>query len=595
MGLKVVGRLMGFLVPYWYQVLGAVVLVFTVTGLGIVNPLITEQIIDVFIPNGQMNMLMLFCFLVVGLAILKGVLTFGQRYIMEYTAQRVIYDIRNRLYQHLQELSFSFYDQAQTGELMSRLTADVETLRHFLGMGLINLTTHALTIVVILTILIRKDWKLTLVSLAAMPFLIWAVTQFATKVRPTFRQVQEQMAKLTSVLQENVTGVRVVRAFAREEHEIEKFDGQNRTYYDKNLKSVRLQAYYGPLMNFVSGVMGTLVLWFGGYEVINGHLSVGSWMAFNTLLIQLIMPVRMFGWLVSLFQRAAASGQRIFEVLDTKSEVADLPDATDLPPVKGHVRFENVHFSYDKRTPVLEGINLDAEPGQTIAILGATGSGKSSVINLIPRFYDPTKGRVLIDGHDIRQVTMDSLRRQIGIVLQETFLFSSSIKDNIAYGKPNATMEEIIEAAKAAHIHDFIVSLPQGYETVIGERGVGLSGGQKQRVAIARALLMEARILILDESTSSVDTETEYAIQQAFAKLMERCTTFVIAQRLSTVRNANKIVVLDKGHIGEEGTHEELLQLDGIYSKIYEMQLRPQEKSAASGSDYRVAATGGDC
>lgn len=586
---------MGFLAPYWYQVLGAVVLVFTVTGLGIVNPLITEQIIDVFIPNGQMNMLLLFCSLVVGLAILKGLLTFCQRYVMEYTAQRAIYDIRNRLYQHLQELSFSFYDQAQTGELMSRLTADVETLRNFLGMGLINLTTNALTIVFILTILIRKDWKLTVVSLCTMPFLIWAVAQFATKVRPTFRQVQEQMAKLTSVLQENVTGVRVVRAFAREEHEIEKFDQQNRTYYTKNLTSVRLQAYYGPLMNFVSGIMSTLVLWYGGYEVINGHLSVGSWMAFNTLLIQLIMPVRMFGWLVSLFQRAAASGQRIFEVLDTKSEVADAPDATVLPPVSGQVRFENVHFSYDKRTPVLEGINLEAEPGQTIAILGATGSGKSSVINLIPRFYDPTEGRVLIDGHDIRKVTLDSLRRQIGIVLQETFLFSASIKENIAYGKPDASMEEISEAAKAAHIHDFIVSLPQGYDTVIGERGVGLSGGQKQRVAIARALLMDARILILDESTSSVDTETEYAIQQAFAKLMERCTTFVIAQRLSTVRNAHKIVVLDKGHIGEEGTHEELLRRGGIYSQIYEMQLRPQEKGEVSDPGYRAAALGGDC
>lgn len=316
-------------------------------------------------------------------------------------------------------------------------------------------------------------------------------------------------------------------------------------------------------------------------------------MVFNTLVAQLIQPVRMFGWLVSMVQRASASGQRIFEILDTQSDVIDAPDAKILPPLEGHVRMENVTFSYDNRINVLEDINLDIQPGQTIAILGSTGSGKSSLINLVPRFYDPQKGRILIDGHDIRNVTIDSLRRQIGIVLQETFLFNDSLRNNISYGRPESSIEEIIEAAKAAKIHDFIMTLPQGYDTVVGERGVGLSGGQKQRMAIARALLMEAKVLILDESTSSVDTETERAIQQAFAKLTENSTTFVIAQRLSTIRNADRIIVLDKGRIVQEGTHEELIiQEGGIYHQIYQMQLRPQEETPVEAGNQTIGNGG---
>ena len=348
----------------------------------------------------------------------------------------------------------------------------------------------------------------------------------------------------------------------------------------RSMVSVKLEAFYGPLMSFISTMGTVFLIWYGGMKVVNGSISLGEWMVFNTLIAQLIQPVRMFGWLVSMVQRASASGQRIFEIIDTQSDVTDAPGAQVLPPLQGHVRMEKVSFSYDNRTYVLEDVDLDVQPGQTIAILGSTGSGKSSLINLVPRFYDPQKGRILIDGHDLRDVTIDSLRRQIGIVLQETFLFNESLRNNISYGRPEASLEEIIEAAKAAKIHDFISTLPQGYDTVVGERGVGLSGGQKQRMAIARALLMEAKVLILDESTSSVDTETERAIQQAFLKLTENCTTFVIAQRLSTIRNADRIIVLDKGRIVQEGTHDDLLKQEGgIYYQIYQMQLRPQEES----------------
>ncbi len=559
--MNVYGRLMKeFMAKYWARYVLAFVLVNIFSIMALIAPLLTERIIDEFIPQGDLKGIALYAILVLGVATARALITFSQRYNIEFTAQKVIYDVRNRLYQHLQTLSFSFFDQNRTGELMSRMTSDVSTLQRAMGMGFINLFSNALTILYTLIILFSKNVQLTLMSLLFMPFLIWAVSQFSVKVRPTFRMVREQMGVFTAAMQESITGVRVVKAFAQEEYEVEKFRKENREYYEKNMVSVRLEAFYGPLMSFISTMGTVFLIWYGGMKVVNGSISLGEWTVFNTLIAQLIQPVRMFGWLVSMVQRASASGQRIFEILDTQSDVADAPGAQTLPPLQGHVRMENVSFSYDNRVFVLEEINLDIQPGQTIAILGSTGSGKSSLINLVPRFYDPQKGRILIDGHDLRDVTIDSLRRQIGIVLQETFLFNDSLRNNISYGRPSASLEEIIDAAKSAKIHDFIAALPQGYDTIVGERGVGLSGGQKQRMAIARALLMEAKVLILDESTSSVDTETERAIQQAFAKLTENCTTFVIAQRLSTIRNADRIIVLDRGRIVQDATHEDLLQ-----------------------------------
>jgi ATP-binding cassette subfamily B protein len=582
-----------FMAKYWARYVLAFVLVNIISIMALIAPLLTERIIDEFIPQGDLKGIALYAILVLGVATARALITFSQRYNIEFTAQKVIYDVRNRLYQHLQTLSFSFFDQNRTGELMSRMTSDVSTLQRAMGMGFINLFSNALTILYTLIILFSKNVQLTLMSLLFMPFLIWAVSQFSVKVRPTFRMVREQMGVFTAAMQESITGVRVVKAFAQEEYEVEKFRKENREYYEKNMVSVRLEAFYGPLMSFISTMGTVFLIWYGGMKVVNGSISLGEWTVFNTLIAQLIQPVRMFGWLVSMVQRASASGQRIFEILDTQSDVADAPGAQTLPPLQGHVRMENVSFSYDNRVFVLEEINLDIQPGQTIAILGSTGSGKSSLINLVPRFYDPQKGRILIDGHDLRDVTIDSLRRQIGIVLQETFLFNDSLRNNISYGRPSASLEEIIDAAKSAKIHDFISALPQGYDTIVGERGVGLSGGQKQRMAIARALLMEAKVLILDESTSSVDTETERAIQQAFAKLTENCTTFVIAQRLSTIRNADRIIVLDRGRIVQDGTHEDLLQQEGgIYHQIYQMQLRPQEETPMDASG-RTDGNGG--
>ena len=568
-----------FMAKYWARYLVAFLLVNIIALMSLISPLLTEKIIDVFIPAGDLSSIAIYAGLVLAVAIVKTAITFAQRYNIEFTAQKVIYDVRNRLYQHLQTLSFSFFDQNRTGELMSRMTSDVATLQRAMGMGFINLFSASLTIVYTLVLLFNMNWRLTMMSLIFMPFLIWSVTQFAVKVRPTFRMVRDQMGIFSAAMQESITGVRVVKAFAQEDFEIEKFLKENQNYYDKNLISVRLEAFYSPLMSFISNMGTVFLIWYGGRQVIGGSITLGEWTVFNTLLAQLIQPIRQFGMLISMVQRAVASGQRIFEVLDTQSDVADAPGAITLPPLAGHVVMDHVFFSYDNRTFVLEDICLEALPGQTIAILGSTGSGKSSVINLVPRFYDPQKGTVRIDGHDLKEVTIDSLRRQVGIVLQETFLFNDSLRNNIAYGKLDATLEDIISAAKAARIHEFIQTLPDGYETVVGERGVGLSGGQKQRMAIARALLMEAKVLILDESTSSVDTETEHAIQQAFAKLTENSTTFIIAQRLSTIRNADKIVVLDKGRIVQEGSHEELLlDTGGIYHQIYEMQLRPQEQ-----------------
>jgi len=511
---------------------------------------------------------------------------------MEWVGQRTIYDLRNRIYNHLQSLSFSFYDTAQTGELMSRATADVEQLRRFVTFGVMRLVGNFVTFVFVLFTLLAMDWKLTLLSLGTMPLLGWAVAAFNTRVRPRYRLIQEEMAKLTTTLQENISGVRVVRAYAQEEREIEKFRERNWSYLEENITTVRLWAFYFPLMTFITGFGTTLILWYGGRQVILGALTLGQMIAFNSLLGRLIRPVRMLGWLVNMYSQASAAAQRVFEILDTQPEVKDKPGAIELPPIQGNVHFDNVSFAYDGVNLVLHDINIEAKQGQRIAILGGTGSGKSTLINLLPRFYDVTKGAVKIDGIDVRDVTLESLRRQIGIVLQETFLFSATIRENIAYGRLNASNEEVIAAAKAARIHDFIISLPNGYDTVVGERGVGLSGGQKQRIAIARALLLDPRILILDDSLSAVDTETEYLIQQALEELMKNRTSFVIAQRLSTVKNADQIIILDNGRIVERGTHETLLAAGGIYKEIYDLQFRKQEET--NGLLEQVSTEGGD-
>ncbi|MGI6163048.1 MAG: ABC transporter ATP-binding protein [Bacillota bacterium] len=576
--MKVLRRLLRFAAPYWKRYLLSFCLVFGISALNLLQPMVIKWVIDGILETNRYHLLAYGALAILGVALIKGVLQFLQRFSMSYAGQEVVFDIRNTLYRHLQQLSFSFYDQAQTGQIMSRVTSDVETAQRFLSNGLVQMVSSAVTFLATLTLMLSQDWRLTLMAMIPVPLLVWRVQIYSTQVRPMFWQIQQQLAVLTARLQENITGQRVVKAFARKSHELDKFERDNMELMARNVKTERLSAMNWSLMRLLTETSLAIILWYGGGQVMAGNISYGTLVAFNMLLGQLVGPIRMLGFWVSLAQRTVASGERIFEILDTRADVQDKPGAKPIKHINGRVTLENVGFAYDGENMVLEGINLDVTPGETIAILGGTGSGKSTLINLIPRFYDVTEGRILIDGVDIRDATLESLRAQIGIVTQETFLFSASLRDNIAYGKPGATDWEVTSAARAAHIDDFISSLPDGYDTVIGERGVGLSGGQKQRVAIARALLMDARILLLDESTSSVDVETEMRIQEAFSRLLEDRTAFIIAQRLSTVRNADRVIVLDKGGIAEEGTHEELLKKGGIYTSIYNLQFKAQEE-----------------
>lgn len=575
--MKTLKRLLGFALPYWKVYLGTLALIFTITALQLTQPMIVRWIVDGIFANGEWGLLKWGALAIAGASAVGAVLSYGQRYGMSWAGQKIIFDVRNRLYEHLQQLSFSFYDKAQTGQLMSRVTQDVEQTRQFLSHQMIQITGAAVRFIATFALMLTLDWRLTLMAMIPVPILIWRVKIYATVVRPRFWAVQQLLAILTATLQENVTGQRVVKAFARKDYEAAKFERDNMNLLSKNVETVRTSAANEAAMTLlVESSLAIIFLW-GGREVLGGTLTVGTLIAFNTLILELTRQVRMLGMWVSGAQRTVASGDRIFEILDTQADVRDKPGARPISKIKGAVKFENVSFGYDGQHMVVEDVDLEVKPGETIAVLGGTGSGKSTLINLIPRFYDVNKGRVLIDGKDVRDVALD-LRKQIGVVTQETFLFSASLRDNIAYGRPGASEADIKRAAEAAHIGDFIGSLPNGYNTVIGERGVGLSGGQKQRVAIARAILMDARILLLDESTSSVDVETELRIQEAFSRLLADRTSFIIAQRLSTVRNADRIIVLDRGRIVEDGTHKELLAKGGIYTAIYNLQFRSQEK-----------------
>lgn len=579
--MQVLRRLGPFLRPYRKWLAAGLVMVLVVPVLAALSPWVLMWVVDTILEAKRWSLLPWGAAALVAVAAVQGVARFFQRYSMQYVAQRVTYDLRNRLFAHLQQLSFGFYDQAQTGQIMSRLTVDVETVNRFLAMGIMGTGNSLLQVLITVAVLLRLNWRLTLVSMAVLPLLVHAVVQFGRRVRPLWRQIHQQMAVLNAYLQESLAGIRVVQSFAREDLEKEKFTAQNRLYMDLTMKALRGVAFWGPYMNFLGAAGTALVLGYGGREVLLGRLTVGGLVAFISYLGQLMMPIRQLGFLVNLTSRGTAAAGRLFELLDTRAEVQEKPGAISMPPFRGHVRFEGVSLRYRSGFRALEDIDLEVLPGQTVVVLGPTGSGKSSLIHLIPRFYDVEAGRVLIDGVDVRDMTLESLRRQIGVVTQETFLFSASIRENIAYGRPEASLDEVVRAAKAAHIHDFIMSLPRGYDTVIGERGVGLSGGQKQRVAIARALLMDARILLFDESTSNVDTETEYRIQQEFVRLLRDRTSFIIAQRLSTVRAADLVVVLDQGRIAARGTHEELIRSSPLYRKIYATQLGGAEEVSA--------------
>ena len=507
-------------------------------------------------------------------ALLRGLFSFLQVFWAEKNSQGVAFEFRNDLYAKIQKLSFSYHDRNQTGQLMIRATDDVEKVRLFIGQGLLQLVGAVLLFVGTLIILFSTNARLTLVILPILPAALILFMIFGTISQPLFAKLQMRLSALNTTLQENLAGIKLVKAFTREKDEQAKFDQAATSLMNQQIVLSRTFAFLFPLVFLIANLGQASVLYFGGRQILYGTLTLGEWQEFSLYLIYLFLPLAQFGIIITQLGQASASSGRVFEILDAKSDVMDKPDAISLPTVAGQVSFENVTFRYfGGGDPVLQNVSFAAQPGQTIALLGATGSGKTSIINLIPRFYDPSAGSITIDGHDLRDITLDSLRSQIGIVLQETTLFAGSIRENIAFGRPDATMDEIQAAAKAAAAHDFIMSFPEGYDTPVGERGATLSGGQKQRVAIARALLLNPRILILDDSTSSVDLATEAEIQRALDTLMKGRTSFVIAQRISTVINADQILVLERGQVVANGKHAELLEDSPIYAEIYNSQL----------------------
>ena len=567
-------RISVFLKPYAPQVALTLVLLLTLTGLNLLVPRIIQSVIDVGLVGGQTGSLIRSAALLFGLGLGSAVLNLLHRYVSEWIATAVGYDLRNRMYDHIQHLPFTYHDHVQSGQLISRCIEDVRSIERFAGSSIAELVRFVFLSFGILFVMFSVNARLAIISLLPIIPLIIMTSSFGTKIGALFFAVDTAIGDVSNRLQENVTGVQVVRAFARENYEIERFEKANKKVFKTWIKVIDEWAKIMPTTNWLTLISTMLILWFGGQMVMDGTLTIGTIVAFNAYILMMAEPAQALTGLVNAGGEAAAGAQRVLEVLDVQPEIRSAADAVRLHALRGEIELREAGLKYqNERTASLSGINLKVEPNRLVALIGPTGSGKTSLVNLIPRFYDVSEGAVLVDGQDVRGVELVSLRKQIGIVLQTSLLFSDSIKNNIAYGRPDASMEEVIAAAKAAQAHEFIEGFPNGYETVVGERGVTLSGGQRQRVAIARALLMDPRILILDDSLSSVDTQTEKLIQSALDTLMEGRTTFVIAHRLSTVRRADLILVMDKGRIVQRGTHEQLLREGGLYKEIHDLQL----------------------
>jgi ATP-binding cassette subfamily B protein len=576
--MSVINQLYILIRPYRAQIIIATLLLLGHTAIDMVLPVIVQQVIDVGLLAGEQRFLIQSAIIIAGLGLVKMLLVYRWIYLTRWIAQKTAFDLRNRLYNHIQRLSFSYHDNVQSGQLISRCIEDVRSVQNFSGNGIMQLIRVVLLLTGIVIILFVQNARLATITLLPFVPLILLTTSFGRRVSNLFYSVDYALGVLSSRLQENVVGVQVVRAFARERFETRRFENANRTLFTEQIKTIMEFAMIMPTSHLIIAVGTILLLWFGGRMVMDGELSLGALVAFNSYLLILALPIRQLTWLVNQAGEAAAGLKRSFEVLSMDPEIQSPQKALVLPKLEGEIVFDKVDFGYSgERTCALHDINLVVEPNQVVALIGPTGSGKTSLVNLIPRFYDVSEGAIRVDGHDVRQVKLSSLRKQIGIVLQTSLLFSATIRENLAYGNPDLSLEEIISAAKVAQAHGFIMEMPEGYETMVGERGVTLSGGQRQRVAIARAILMDPRILILDDSTSSVDTQTEQLIQRSLYSLMEGRTTFVIAQRLTTVQRADMIVVLDEGRIVESGSHHELLELGGLYREIYELQLREQE------------------